>query len=127
MLLVTPVIGTRGRHLDDPTADAVTRRSDLHGWHPRRERRWITNSAGVKPAGTCTCCKKDHTNVDAYVHHPRGRSSRSTGKDCVPERPPTAGQPPRRRAADLDALRRSSDCSQADPWSSASTTGPPSA
>src|SRR6476646_516769 len=75
MLLVTPVIGTRGRHLDDPTPDAVTRRSDLHGWHPRRERRWITNSAGVKPAGTCTCCRNDHTNAGAYVHHPRGRSS----------------------------------------------------
>src|SRR6478609_7754934 len=88
MLLVTPVIGTRGRHLDDPTPDAVTRRSDLHGWHPRRERRWITNSAGVKPAGTCICCRNDHTNVRAHAHHPRG------GRPASPRKPARAHAEP---------------------------------
>src|SRR6187551_2840487 len=48
------LIGTTGRHCDDPAPDAVTRRSDLHGWHPRRERRWITKLRWRRPAGTAS-------------------------------------------------------------------------
>ncbi|CUR55396.1 hypothetical protein NOCA2270031 [metagenome] len=47
-MLVTPVIGARGRHFNGPASDAVTRRSDLRDLQTHeKKRRWITNSAGV--------------------------------------------------------------------------------
>src|SRR4051795_11999346 len=76
-----------GRHLDDPAPDAVIRRSDLHGWHPRRERRWITNSAGANLLENASAAGLTLPTKWAKGRLDVGRASRH-GSQELPRDPP---------------------------------------